>query len=178
MLAPLTTLSLPNPGTEHSRPIWAGQGAPLIPRKEALESWHYTSHLISSSTIRRAKRFATSATASPLRGHLVKSFAFLWIGATGLTGKVLIFWIWSLSFTIITLFGSIRILSIWKENKRRIRWAASELAPRSAPQLNSPQRWTHLSHYLKGNVYQDIKSPSSNPNHFIPITAQRAGQRV
>lgn len=148
-----------------------------MPRKEALESGHHTSHLISSSTIRRAKRFPTSAAASPLRGHLVKSFAFLWIGATGLKGKVLIFGIWSFSFSIITLFGSTGILSIWKEKKRRIRSAASELAPSTAPQLNSPQRWAHLSHYLKSSVYQDTKSPS-NPNHLIPIIVQRAGQRV
>ena len=34
-------------------------------------------YLISSSTITRAKKFATSTATAPLRGHLVKSFAFL-----------------------------------------------------------------------------------------------------
>lgn len=113
---------------------------PLVPRKKALETPRYNSHLISSSTITRAKKFATSTATAPLRGHLVKSFAFLWIGATGLAGKVLIFGIWSFSFPIVALFGSIRILSIWKKTTQ-----GSVGAPAAQRQHHIPPWCEHCS---------------------------------
>lgn len=116
---------------------------PLVPRKKALETPRYNSHLISSSTITRAKKFATSTATAPLRGHLVKSFAFLWIGATGLAGKVLIFGIWSFSFPIVALFGSIRILSIWKKRTTQgSTRAPAAHSPETAPP--SPLVWALL----------------------------------
>ena len=92
---------------------WTGAGVSDLMFLRFQKGHSKIPYLISSSTIkRRAKGFA--AAAAPLRRQLVKSFAFLWIGATGLGDKIFIFGVGRFTFAIITL-GSTWVLSIWKQ---------------------------------------------------------------